>query len=316
MRKKVWWLALAAGLGIFCAVLFWLFGEAEQPDRKLSLRIAVVVYGENSSRWRALDQGIAQACGELNIERPIISTAPVGEAGRQANLLRREVQDGASGLLVAAVDDVAVSEFLGGLGAAFPVVMMESGGGDFPYVGPDDANMARMLAEECMNRYDEIAVVYEGRARESVRARQDAFVARMRALGREPILLTRPEDGADLDSFLAATLASHEADIDCLVALDTETLESAMDALPAAMVDVRLCGIGTGNRVANALDTGELEMLVFPNEYAVGYLGMYRLAQEMGIAEEMEMPEIEYRLVTRENMYLPDVERLIFPINQ
>lgn len=316
MKKKVWWLALAAGLVIFSAVLFWLFREAEQPDKKLPVRIAVVVYGKGNSQWRSLDQGIAQACGELNIERPLVSVAAMGDAGRQANLLRRGLEDGVDGLLVAAVDDIAVPEFLAGLETTVPVVMVESGGGDFPYVGADDVNMARMLAEECMNRYQEIAIVYEGRARASVRARQDAFIDRMRALGREPILFTRPEDGMDLNSYLAATLASHEADIDCLVALDTETLESAMDALPAAMVDVSLCGIGTSNLVVDALDTGVVDMLVFPNEYAVGYLGVYRLAQELGLAEEINAPEIEYRLVTRENMYLPDIERLIFPINQ
>lgn len=316
MRRKAWSAALALGLLVFIAVLIWLFQEAIRPQQKLSTRIAVVVYGDNATRWRSLDQGVAQACTELNIERPIVSFAPVGDAGRQASLLRREIEGGVDGLLIAAVDDVAITAFLEGFEARPPVVMVEASAGPFPHVGADDANMARMLADECLARYENVAIVYEGRARESVRIRQDAFIARMRAMGSEPQIFTPPAESADFNSFLSSTLAAHEGDIDCLVALDTASLEAAMDALPASMVDVSLCGIGAGSRVANGLDVGTIEMLVFPNEYATGYLGMYELARRIGILEEAATPEVEYRLVTRENMYLPEVERLLFPINQ
>lgn len=315
MKRKRWWLALVAGAMIFVGVLLWLLRESELPDRRQAARIAVVLYGENSNPWRALDQGIAQACAELGIERPLVSYAPADEPSRQAVLLRREVMNGVDGLLIAAADDAAMTEFLAGVEPGLPVVMLESGAGDYPLVRVDDANMARMLADECMVKHEEIAIVYAGRSRESVRVRQDAFIARMQAMGREPILLTPPAEDA-LDGFLASALAVNQQEIDCLVALDTLTLEGTLAALPAAMVEISLCGIGTSNQVVNALDTGTIEMLVCPNEYAVGYLGAYLLAQQLGLVRDVPQPNIEYRLVTRENMYLPDIERLIFPINQ
>lgn len=316
MKKRMGLIALFLGLAAFVVALVFLYREADRPVEKLPLSISVVLYGDDANRWHSLDQGIAQACSELNIERPIISYSSADDAGRQAVLLRRELEAGADGLLVAATDDVAIGAFLSNWEPQPPLVMVESGGGDFPLVSANDANMARMLADQCVADYDKIAVIYDGRARECVRLRQDAFIARMEAMGEEPLLLVRSEGQEDFQSFLASTLAARQDVIDCVVALDAVTLESAIDALPAAMVDVALCGIGGGSKVVNALDNGQVELLVFPNDYAVGYLAMMQLAQQLGVSKGAATAEIEYRLITRENIYLPDVERLLFPLQQ
>ena len=169
MSRRAWYRVLAASLLAFIAMLFWLGQEAALPEGKRNTRIAVVLYGDSSNRWRSFDQGIAQACGELNIERPIISYAPVGDAGRQAYLLRREIESGLDGLLVAAVDDVAIADYLDGLEVRPAVVMVDSGAGAVASGGADDAHIGRMLSYDFLSRYDDRATVYGGRTRERCR---------------------------------------------------------------------------------------------------------------------------------------------------
>jgi len=299
----------------FLGFFGWAFYAETQPD-KISADIAVVVYGgENSGRWKSLEQGIGQACSELGIEKPVLVLARTDDPGNQSRLLRREVENGAQGLLVA-VGDNSLSAYIDEISGNIPVVALESGGGDVPCISADNALMGREMADRAAAHTGNIAVLAEGLSRSSISARFDAFMERMNELDRPVTVIAREGGGDDLKAFIASSLANNRLNLEALVVLDNETLEVAIDAAPASMVEVSLYGIGNSSKVVHALDQGIVDEILFQNEYAIGYIGTMTLAEKMGLAGPAEPMEIQYSFVRRENMYDPANERLLFPIIQ
>lgn len=315
MKKKRYFGAALFILLFLAFVLFllWmLYVDTRLPEKKTA-QISVIVYGENTDRWRSLDQGIAHACRELGLEKPTILTARSDDS-KQVGLIQRELENGAQGLLVAAANAAAVEEALAA--GSVPVVIVESGAGNLPCIRVDDTQLGIDLADHIAPYAGNIAVLQDGLYRQNVRQRYEGFTARMQELGKEPIVLIRDNPAVDLKSFLASELASHRPKIDTLVVLENFALESAIDAIPASMTSVNLCGVGCSDKVLGALDRGVAREVVFPNEYAQGYLAMLALAAKMELGKEVEPVMVQYSIVTRENMFQPEYERLLFPILQ
>jgi len=314
---KRWRGPLVAALffACFAAAILWMVRDDQAVPRSES-GIAVIACGSNSERWRMLDQGVRQACVDLGIEKPVISTAKRTGSPLLSDLLQRQIEGGAKGLLIAAGEQ-RYQDRVAAAADRVPVVLLESGIGDtLTCIVADNAGMGRALAEYAAGEPGHVAVLASGLARRSVAERRDAFVQRMEELGKPVTVIECDNIQVDAKSFLASTLATHEPAINLLAALDNDALEMAVDAVPAAMVDIALCGVGSSDKAVYALDLGIVRALVFQNEYAIGYLGTMALAAEMGLAKAPGSAEIQYRLVTKETMYDPELEQLLFPIMQ
>lgn len=278
-------------------------------------QIAVIVYGSaNDDRWNALDQGIRQACRELEIETPTISMAAQGDAAAQLALLERELESGARGVLLAVEDSEQMAGALRASPLTVPVVYIHNAPTGEMAVAANGAALAGALAAALAGDVGHVAVAADALQRDSVRARLDAFEEAMRAQGTEVTVLT-PGDGRSMRQTIASELTFRKPEIDVLVALDTEMLESVIDAVSSAMTEARIVGIGSSDKVVSALDRGVISDLVYQNEYAIGYLGLMRLAAEMNLIKAPPEGEVQWMAVDRESMFAYEAERLLFPFN-
>ena len=78
-------------------------------------------------------------------------------------------------------------------------------------------------------------------------------------------------------------------------------------------------GIGATDKIVYYLDKGSIGGLVFQNEFSIGYLGMEQMVNYLdneASVRQMQEISIEYYKATRENMYDPELQRLLFPIVQ
>lgn len=322
MIGKIRW-AIIAALAILAVAGAALLSDA--ADRRgtglVDSGISVVVYGGDSDdRWRSLDQGIRQACLELGIEKIPIHLARSGDPGRQLELLTRELENGAKGLLVAPGPDGELPGFLTSVPSQIPVVLLGHPGGEdigLPIVGCDPEAMADALAAQLAQKNLRVAALRNDLAAQSSACNYAAFVDAMERRGKSVTTIRYTgSESADLKAYLALSLATHRPRVDVFVALDNDSLEVASDALPASMTGASLWGIGSSDKVVHALDSGLIDAIVYQNEYATGYLGIMTLAGKMGLAAPPGDAPIQYRFVTQSNMYEKEVEQLLFPILQ
>lgn len=299
----------------FAGIMLWMMaldtGPAQQP---IAIYIGVVVYGENTDRWRSLDQGIGQACRELGLEKPSVVVARSGEAAKQLELLQRELSHGVQGLLIAPVTSDAVEGFLPSIPSSVPVVLLEAGAQEWTSVGVDDAQLGRELAQAVAQKPGRVAVVDEGVDRRCVALRHQAFCDEMAALGREVLVLDWGGHPESTRAFLTTTLEAPQFDI--LVLLDNTALEAAVEVVGAVGAQVELCGVGASDKILSALDRGLVSIVAYPNEYAAGYLGMLRLAHQLKVTKAAPPQQAQFIIVHREELYQPAIEHLLFPITQ
>ncbi len=308
-QNRVTMLVAVVGLALVAGLLWYAF-RADAPEKaRQDVRIAVVLYGTSAERWGALDQGIAQACTELNIEKPVLTvraTPAADAADEQRERILREVANGAAGLLVAAADSAAMQPELETLAQTVPLVMMETGAGEsLPCVTADNLQMGRDLAARLAEEGTPVALLPGELSRDSVAARQAGFLQQAKELG---LAVDVVPDGG----MLAHTLRSGK--YGTVVALDNETLENAAATVGGA--GVQLVGIGASDKVVHELDSGNVTEICYQNEFSIGYIAMMQLAEKMNLGGGDVHSPVEYRIVRRETMYDPDTERLLFPIIQ
>lgn len=303
-------LCLAFLLGLFAV----LRTESAPPARKTA-DISVVVYGADAERWRSLDQGISQACAELGIEKPILTLSQSGDAAQQLSVLQREIDNGAGGLLVAAAGGEAMAPEIARMAELVPVVLVESGVGDaLPLISADNAEMGRLLASEMAGAGQSVVVIRPAAPRDSVQARFNGFMAQAGALGiQTEVWEVNAASRQDLN-YLTSRLRLENPDM--LAAFDNETLEALSNAISLSGRSIGVHGIGNSSGVVHALDLGSVSEICFQNEFSIGYLGLMRLAGQMSLDAPEITGQVEYRLVTRQNMYDAEIERLLFPIIQ
>lgn len=298
-------------------MVFWIwYTESAESDSPMPAITVAAYTNGNNKRWRAMEQGIVQACTEVGIQTPDINYIKRSESEQIDQILQREVGGGNThGVLLASADKVAYDAVMG-MNQDTPIILLENSmDGQYTCIAADNYAMGETLAEYLSEKGGNIAVLQSGLDREYISERNEGFMRKMDELDTKVITLWYDPANGDLKSYLASTIATYVPKIDALVILDNDSLEIAIDAIPAAMVDVELSGIGSSEKVVHALDKGSVHSIVYQNEYAAGYIATMKLAEQMGIINYYSQEPIQYKLVTHDNMYLKETERFIFPIN-
>lgn len=318
MKKLVVPLAYVLSFALFIASVLWYFNADHSPDPRPAATISVVLYGDPShARWASMEQGIGQACTELGIERPVLALVPADDAEQQMRRIRREVDDGANGLLVAACDGDKMQDFLNQISQIAPVVTVQNMVEGLPFVGPDDAAIGQALAERLSQQKEAlrgVCVLAGALGQQSTQLRLEAFMQRAQELHISVTVLRNTNSEIPMEQYLSSAVAKSRPGV--VVALDNETLEMAIDTVPAAMVDAKVIGVGASDKVVDSLDSGLLSEICYFNEYAIGYVATRQLAARMGIGSNNADTQVDFLMVQRENLYDPENERLLFPITQ
>lgn len=290
------------------------FGE-EQPEKKKE--ISVVLYHAGDNGWESLMEGMKQAEDDFSVNINYI-TAKEDMAGEdQLELVKQAIADGAQGVLVAVGDSQTMYQEVQTEGVPVPIVTLESSTDDniYTFVSADNVAMGKTLGEEILRDFLgekdlKVAVVEEYMERDSIRQRAEGLYE---ALGdsAEIIVLQRNDERIEMPLFLANALKN--SDVDAVVALSKETLQSLCEIHEEILADKKVYGIGNTASVVAALDKGKIECLVFQNEFNIGYLSVEALLKEMN-GTQSEVEEIDFYCVGKEDIHETQYERLLFPI--
>lgn len=290
------------------------FGE-EEPEKKKE--ISVVLYQAGDDGWESLMEGMRQAEDDFSVNINYVTMKEGMTGEEQLELVRREIENRAQGVLLAVADSGVMPQEIQSIGVQVPIVTVESNAdaASYAFFSADNAAMGRTLGEEILKDFQgsgklKIAVVEEYMERSSVRERAEGLYE---ALGSEVELITlqRNDDRIEMVKFLENAL--NRTDVDAVVALSKESLQALCKIKSDILADKKVYGIGNDASIVAALDKGEIEKLVFQNEFNIGYLSVEALLKEIdGIKKEVE--EIDFYCVGKEDIHETQYERLLFPI--
>lgn len=290
------------------------FGE-KAPEKKKE--ISVVLYDAGDGGWESLMEGMKQAEEDFAVSIHYV-TMKAGVTGEeQIKVVQQELEDGAAGVLLAAVDAEMIPQEIQDGNAQVPIVAVESSAdaATYSFFSADNADMGRTLGEEILKDFAgddviKVVVVEEYIERDSVRERAQGLYEVLEGSA-EVIPVRRTNDKVELSLFLSNILTRSEADV--VVALNKESLQALCEANREALKDKEVYGIGNTASIVAALEKGKIEKLVFQDEFNIGYMSVKALVQQMeGIRNNAE--EIDFYCVERDEVHKTLYERLLFPI--
>lgn len=305
-------------LGLMALVLWVYYGAVfgvKAPVKKKE--ISVVLYDAGDGGWESLVEGMKQAEEDFAVNIHYV-TARTGTTGaEQAELIRQEVDNGAGGILLAAVDAGIILPVMQGGASQVPVVAVESNveAATYAFFSADNVGMGRRLGEEILRDFSEkenlkIVVVEEFIERDSVRERAQGLYEVL-ADKAEMIPLQRNDDRTELTMLLSNVLVRTEAD--AVVALCKESLHALCKTESEVVSGKKIYGIGNTATIVAALEKEKIEKLVFQDEFNIGYMGVKALVQQMeGIVNHAG--KIDYYCVSGKEIHETQYERLLFPI--
>lgn len=288
-------------------------GTVEESAEKIN--VSVAVYGNNTERWLAFGQGTSQAASDMGAVVNFVTMSGFSEWEEQAELLKRERENGTQGIVVAVSDSLRMSSAVIEMAQMTPVVLAENSLEDnigLTYVAADGYAMGWALGELVLkNEPDasEIWAVLMEQRRSSQTERLAGFLDAVENAGREVKTMENANE-EDLRGLLqkgsgCVAAALEDAALEQLVSIETAETETAV-----------IYGIGSTQKIVYALDRGKISGIVFQNEFNMGYEAMRCLLEQIGGKTAENVAEIDYHEVTQDTLHLPENERLLYPITQ
>ncbi len=304
-------------------VLLWaVFGLVNTGGTDEKYPISVVIGESNNDRWIALKQGMEQAAEDYGVDLTIVPTNALYTISSELDLIDKEIEEGAAGIVTAPVSSEGFTEMMEKNGNLVSFAFLDSDimpEGRYPSVTANNTDVGNALCDALKSYlgYDlsgkRIAIAHFYRQRSSSRTRYEILNQGLMDAGAKVTVLS--EDPERMQSELAALLGAGM--VDGVVALNSIELEMSIDALLEAGVGgtIPLVGLGYSEKNVYYLDKGVVREIVLPNDFNVGYLSIqscYFALTEKLSATPGHVVEV-YR-VTRENMYDEDMEKILFPL--
>ncbi len=121
-------------------------------------------------------------------------------------------------------------------------------------------------------------------------------------------------DGKSPDDVLAILQSSRE--INCILALTGNATETCALAMGRYAMDIPLVGMDCGQNRNLYLENGQVDAMVLGMPFAMGYLGVQFAMQALSGKDIPDWYFTESRVIDNENMYLPENQKLAFPLLQ
>lgn len=315
MTKKKWPIVAVIG-GILVVLIFisyfYMTSVKSNPKR---VSISVVVYGSTAERWTAFKQGVDQAASDLDAVVNFITLSGTNDSQDQQEQMEREIKNGTEGIVVSVADSRKMADYITTTANVIPIVLAENGiygNESVTCVSANAYEMGKELARQVTEGTADdipINIVQMEENRSSQKERLAGFRDGCAEAGRTIVQTVYPNRES-----MSRILESSEEQV--LAAVDDLTLEMVVNIISGMEENITLYGIGSSEQIVFAVDRGQIEGIVFQNEFNMGYEAVDVLVQKIRKGGAEEPLEIDFHQATRATLHEPENERLLYPIVQ
>nr|WP_296831733.1 substrate-binding domain-containing protein [uncultured Marvinbryantia sp.] len=289
-----------------------------QPER-----IAVILREPDAGRWAAFKYGLRAAAEDMGVEVLIVSAEEQPDAAGEETMLKREIVNGADAVILQPASG-DMEELLETIGTKVPVMLTgcPSYGDDEAQIsatGPDNEAMGEALAEELLADFGErldgktIGIFAGTDGSQELKERADGFTQAIEGTGGVIDWTAGAASQEDAKDILAEQTA-----VDFVICLDDSSLVAAgKEAAAGNLHGARVYGIGHSTEAVYYLDMGNVERLVVPDEFNVGYQSLTEVARRLDNRfYRMKNAVISYTVLYRETLFSGENQELFYTMSQ
>lgn len=290
-----------------------------------SYSVSVILDNSSSDRWIVALEGMEQAAGDYGVELNVISTSKISSLAGEKELINRELEDDAEGIILQMVEDTGASDLLENISNRTKVLLVDTDvtpEGVYEVVKPDYKEVGEAIGERILKDYGDrlankkIGILSGDQNQLAFQQRLEGLEA---ALGDYQTQISWIMENENTDSELRLAQIQKKGSVDVLVALSTEETELAVDCVTEeeGYAYTRIYGEGSSEKTIYYLDQGLISALVVPNEFNMGYLSVKKMVEELEYKTGKEEDfQVGYLIIDKENLYDKDNQKILFPIVQ
>lgn len=300
--------------------------SGKEEQRK---QIAVVVDGSAESRWVSFQAGLERGAEDQRIALNYVSTGELSSLAEEKKLAEKEISEGAAAVILQLCESPDSAASLSSIARKAALVLVDSGAeeeGNWSCVAADDYEIGKALGREIRARAEENDTVGilggDGRQR-ALRQRNEGLKAALEGSGLRIVWESGgdrndPESSEEKSSAETVRAIQETGEAEIIAALDNSATETAVEyAKGLENSSVRLFGVGNSDRNVYALDRGIIESLLVVNEFNMGYQAIVAAAEQLnGRTGAYRRSTVEFRVITRDNMFDRENQKLLFPLVQ
>ena len=285
--------------------------------------VAVITKSTTSQYWKTTFAGANAAGAEYNLEVTFDGPENEEDYETQNSMIREAVKNGANAIVFSAVDynanAAAINE---AVEAGVKVVVIDSDvNSDLVScrISTDNYKAGRMVGEAVLNGDEQdfkVGIVNFDKNSENGQQREKGFRDAVEGNSRVSIVSSVNVNSTTEEAKSATEkMLSENPDINIIVTFNEWTslgVGYAVQDMDMAS-EVRVVAFDSNVVSVGMLETGEVDALIVQNPYAMGYLGV-----EYACMLKIKESDIDTTttLITRENMYEPDNQKVLFPFEQ
>ena len=309
-RRFTRWVLPLLMLGVLLLLLLLILYPVQIQRRPELLEMSVIAREADGSAWATVRQGMEQAAADLNVELRFLYPGQSDSAQEQEQLLRREVESGASAILLFPADREALAQEVRAASSRAALVTLETDMADTAgYVGVDNAALGEALGRAALNGVPSggtVLLVTAASQRSGVGDRLTAAEALLQAEGREVRHFAGTAD--------ALTEALSQGGVQAVIAFEASSLERTAAAVSRLEDPPLLYGAGSTAAIAAGLEQGRITSILAQNAFSTGYLAVESAARTARRETAEALEPLPFFTVRRENMYEPEHQKLLFPV--
>lgn len=312
-------------LGVSVAIAAGVYGyHKEKTERKLSLiYIPKVVDGTNDF-WTSLILGTQMAAKEYNAQIEIYAPKEENDIEGQISLLEEAIDKEPEAILISPSSFTETDELLEkakkkGIHISFIDSYTQTSIQDIT-VATDNVEVGEQLgkyAASLLEPDDQIAVVAHVKGVSTAVEREEGFRKGLGDLEKNIVDVVYCDSRYDKSYELTMNLMKKYPNLKMVAGLNEYSSVGAARAVKAAGVkdEIKVVGVDSSQEAVQLLENGVFQGLVVQKAFKMGYLGVREtIAMLRGESYDKNVNS-GCQLVTRENMYDGEIEKLIFPFN-
>jgi len=289
-----------------------------------TLRIAVVPKGLAHQFWLTIKAGAMAAAEEADAEILWQGPAKETEVEKQINIVQDMITSQVDALVLAACDEQAlIPTVQQAVDAGIPVITIDSGvASDLPvsFVATDNVAGAKMAADtlaELIGGSGNVGLIPFIKGAATSNMREDGFLEGIKAHTGITVTATLYCQ-SDVEKAMSVTqdMLTQDAEMKGIFATNEPAAIGAAQALKAAgrAGEVKLVAFDGAEEEINGLKDGSIQALVVQNPYRMGYLGV-KAALDAIIGSPVDKRiDTGVTVVTMENFNDPEIQKLLYPL--
>jgi ribose transport system substrate-binding protein len=317
MKRKVLLQLVFPLLGLSALFLILTFEPMLASRPAPPLELSVLLREADSSVSSAVRQGMEQAAADLGAELRFLSLSTANDAEEQRQLLLREVEGGADGVLLSPAERAELAQGVRTAAGRAAVVTLEtdmSAQGAVACVGADNTALGEELGRAALHGVssgDTVLLVDSLPGDTGIAERLEAAADVMEAAGAR-VCFCRPTGSDSLEK--ALTKAVEEERPVSVLAFEASALERAAQTLQLLEAPPLLYGVGATSAIAAGLEKGQITAVAAQNEFAAGYLAVEAAVKSIREEPVQDITPLKFSILRKENMYEPDNQKLLLPV--